>query len=208
MAMSATPAEARDRRLVSVLSRARRGTRISPEGWMITAGSALAVGGLALIVLGWVGASRTVLVAGQIPYLISGGLLGLALVVVGAFLYFAYWLALMVRQGREDAARNHEELARLEAGLAEAGQALAVIAKLLAEGAGPANGTSRRRRASTTALDAPTVITVRADRLVATPRGTMAHHPSCPIVANRADVHTVAMNTPGLRLCGICSPTA
>ncbi|MHB8464139.1 MAG: hypothetical protein ACYDH6_19355 [Acidimicrobiales bacterium] len=175
---------------------------------MITAGSALAVVGVALVIVGWIGTSRTILVAGQIPYVVSGGLLGLGLVFLGGFLYFAYWLALLVRQSRDQAERGSEDLARIEAGLAEATQSLAVIAKLLAEGAAPANGAvpSRRRRAATPALGAPRTITVRADRLVATPAGSMVHHPSCPIVANRGDLHDVDPGRPGLRRCGMCLP--
>jgi hypothetical protein len=174
---------------------------------MITAGSALALAGIALVIVGWVGTSRTVLVAGQIPYLVSGGLLGLGLIFLGGFLYFAYWMALLVRQDREQADQNREDLARIESGLAEATEALAVMAKLMAENASPANGgTPRRRRAPTTALDAAATITVRAERLLATPAGTMVHHPGCPIVAGRDDLHDVPTDTPGLRRCGICLP--
>lgn len=202
MAVTTPASDARDRRLVSVLSRARRGGRVSPEGWMITAGSALAVGGLALIVVGWVGTSRTVLVAGQIPYLVSGGLLGLGLVFLGGFLYFAYWLALLVRQGRDQA----EQTVRLESGLAETAEALATIVKLLQEGAVPSNGATpaRRRRSGAPALAGPLTMTARPDLLVATPTGTMAHRPDCPIVLGRSDVHEVSAT--GSRRCGICMP--
>lgn len=48
--------------------------------------------GLSLVVLGYVGASRTIYVFEQIPYLVSGGILGGCLVVVGGFSYFAFWL--------------------------------------------------------------------------------------------------------------------
>ena len=49
--------------------------------------------GLVLIFLAWLGASDTVFVDEQISYLISGGLLGLALVMTGGCLYLRYWLA-------------------------------------------------------------------------------------------------------------------
>jgi hypothetical protein len=49
--------------------------------------------GLVLIFLAWLGASDTVFVDEQISYLISGGLLGLALVITGSCLYVRYWLA-------------------------------------------------------------------------------------------------------------------
>lgn len=64
--------------------------------------------GLILIVLGWVGASRTTLVFEQNAYLISGGMLGLGLVFAGGFAYFAWWLTKLVREGRE----QHDRLVR------------------------------------------------------------------------------------------------
>jgi hypothetical protein len=56
-------------------------------------GGALIPLGIVFIILGWWGASDTVLVDEQMSYLISGGLLGLALVITGACLYIRYWLA-------------------------------------------------------------------------------------------------------------------
>jgi hypothetical protein len=135
---STTPLEpgsaAREQRLVAILGRARaRGRLIVTERWLFSAGGGLAVAGVVLILIGWVGTSRTVLVAGQIPYVVSGGLLGLALVFLGGFLYFGYWLALGVRQSREDAEQQRADLARLEAGLHEVARQMAGLAALLEE---------------------------------------------------------------------------
>lgn len=63
-------------------------------------GTVLVVAGLAAIGAGWWGASGTRDVSDQIPYLISGGLLGLALVVLGTALlvvqalrsFLRFWL--------------------------------------------------------------------------------------------------------------------
>jgi hypothetical protein len=203
--MAVPAAEARDRRLASVLSRARRGTRMSPEGWMITAGSALAVAGIALVIVGWVGTSRTVLVAGQIPYVVSGGLLGLGLIFLGGFLYFAYWVAMLVRQTGEQADRSREDIVRIEASLAEAADSLAVIAKLIEEGSPPA-ASRRPRKAGTNRTGGPITVAIRGERLVATPSGSMAHRPGCPIVSARNDLRDVAPGAPGMRPCGICHP--
>ncbi len=49
--------------------------------------------GFVFILLGWMGASRTPLAFEQIPYLISGGLLGLGLIVGGGLLYVGGWIA-------------------------------------------------------------------------------------------------------------------
>jgi hypothetical protein len=49
----------------------------------------------------------------QVPYLISGGLLGVALVTIGALTLFSHWLTVSIREAREREAtrrRDHDEL--------------------------------------------------------------------------------------------------
>ena len=70
----------------------------------VLVGSLLAPLGLVLIGLGWLGASRTPLVQEQLSYLISGGLMGLALVVLGGFLYFAHWQTAVLQEVRTQTA--------------------------------------------------------------------------------------------------------
>src|SRR5438309_1374705 len=74
--------------------------------WMLYVGGTLMPLGALLIVLGWLGASRTPFVFEQTPYLISGGILGLALVIGGGFVYFGYWQSLRIRESR----RQNDEL--------------------------------------------------------------------------------------------------
>ena len=74
--------------------------------------------GILLVILGWLGASHTVLVFEQIPYMVSGGFLGLALVFVGGFVYFNYWQTLLVREARSHNEQVVAGLARIEALLA------------------------------------------------------------------------------------------
>ena len=71
------------------------------DRWLLIAGGVLLPLGALFIVLGWIGASRTPFMFEQIPYLISGGLLGLALVFGGGFVYFTYWQTRSVRESRE-----------------------------------------------------------------------------------------------------------
>jgi hypothetical protein len=72
--------------------------------------------GIAFILLGWAGASRSIVVEEQVPYLISGGVLGLALAVVGAVTLFAQWLTTLIREERErDAARRRDHIELMEA---------------------------------------------------------------------------------------------
>lgn len=125
---------ARERRLVSVLARAPgRNRTVVAERWLMGLGGALAVGGVLLVIAGWVGTSRTVLVAGQIPYVVSGGLLGVALVFLGGFLYFGYWMALLVRESRDRAAHDRADVARMSDSLEQATKSLSAIVDLLLE---------------------------------------------------------------------------
>jgi hypothetical protein len=70
-----------------------RGGSARTEQQFKIGGALLIPVGLVLILLAWLGASDTVFVDEQISYLISGGLLGLALVITGSCLYLRYWLA-------------------------------------------------------------------------------------------------------------------
>ena len=85
---------------------------------MLIIGGTLMPLGVLLVILGWLGASHTPLPFEQTPYLISGGILGLALVVSGGFVYFAYWQTLRVRESREQSADIIAALGRLESLLA------------------------------------------------------------------------------------------
>lgn len=85
---------------------------------LLIAGGVLLPLGLVFIVLGWQGASHTPYAVEQTPYLISGGLLGLALVFAGGFLYFAYWLTQLVYAVRRNTAATVEALEKLERVLA------------------------------------------------------------------------------------------
>ena len=77
------------------------------------------------------------LVAGQIPYVVSGGLLGLGLIFLGGFLYFGYWLALLVRDGRARREEDGAELARVAVSLERTNETLDRIADLLVEERAP-----------------------------------------------------------------------
>jgi hypothetical protein len=116
------------------------GTRSAVVGGrnvLLAAAGALVTAGLTAILLGWVGASHSTIVAEQLPYLISGGLLGLALAIVGAVVYFAHWLTVLVREAREHEAarfRDHTELMEVLRSLSGAGAA---------PGEGDSDGTAR-----------------------------------------------------------------
>src|SRR5438105_2525020 len=81
--------------------RAKSGSDEVVERVLMIGGGVLLLGGFVAIVIGWFGASHAGNVFEQIPYMISGGLLGLGLVFAGGAFYFAYWLTRMVRETRE-----------------------------------------------------------------------------------------------------------
>jgi hypothetical protein len=73
------------------------------ERALLIVGGVLMPLGVLLILLGWEGVSHTPLPFEQNSYLISGGILGLALVFAGGFIYFAYWQTVRIRESREQA---------------------------------------------------------------------------------------------------------
>ncbi len=84
------------------------------DRWLLVGGGAALALGLVAIVLGWYGAAQSTLDFEQTPYVISGGLLGLGLIVLGSFLYFSYWLTCLVRDNRQSATRTAAHQDRLE----------------------------------------------------------------------------------------------
>jgi hypothetical protein len=201
-APSSAPAD-RDDRLVNVLGRASgRFGLLLTERWLFAIGGALAVAGVVAVIVGWVGTSRTVLVAGQIPYVVSGGLLGLGLIFLGGFLYFGHWMALLVREGRERAAEDRNDLARLRDSLGEINRSLAAVAEVLGS-AGGRGGRSGAGAGVGTGSSGATAL--RPGALVATVSGTMMHRPDCPAVTGKENLREVSADD-GLRPCGICRP--
>lgn len=158
--------------------RARRGGVLTGDRWMLVIGGTLIPLGLVLVLLGWAGASHTVLVFEQLPYLISGGLLGVALVFAGGFVYFAYWMTVMVREGRTARQEMQAVLLRMET--------------LMQESAEPR--TARTKGAS------------YKGEFVATKTGSMIHRPDCVAVDGRDNLRSVTTATAGLTPCRLCDP--
>lgn len=110
-----TPLEERDERLregAVELASSSRGFWRQPQ-FLLWLSATLMLLGLAAILLGWAGASRSILMEEQVPYLISGGLLGVALSFIGAITLLAQWVLVLVREQRSREAarrRDHEQL--------------------------------------------------------------------------------------------------
>lgn len=113
--LAGTPIEDRESRLAGGAdSLAGRRSLVGGSNVLLVAAATLFTTGLTAIVLGWVGASHSTIVAEQVPYLISGGLLGLALAVAGAITYFAHWQTQLVRDARAQHAEVLEALRQLQ----------------------------------------------------------------------------------------------
>jgi hypothetical protein len=178
---------ARDRK-PGLLTRIREGGLDLRNTWQVVLGALLLPLGVAAILLGWSGAAHGRVDQQQIPYLISGGLLGLATVIVGCFLYWSHWLYRIYDQ----ADLHHQEAMREQADLMRA------LIEAMASRPGDAIG----------AGSAPGSDTGLSRAFVATPTGTNFHIPSCPVVANRLpNVRTVSKEeTNSMRPCRICEP--
>jgi len=136
--------------------------------------------GIALILLGWYGAAHTPYLFEQVPYLISGGLLGVGLAVVGGLVYFGSWVA----RGAAEQRRQGEEVAGL---LKEIREEL------------------RARPTEPSAKRSPAAANGHAGDLVATAKGGMLHRPDCAVVAGRTDLRHVSTSE-GLTPCTLCAP--
>lgn len=166
-------------RLGDAVSRLRGGRRIDADRLQLISGGVLAIVGLAAIILGWYGAANTGFGFEQTPYLISGGLLGLALVFLGGFVYFAYWVTRLVRETRTQSDRAAEILDQIHASL---------------------NGGSPRRTA------ARPIAGGANGAFVATRSGNLFHRADCSVVAGRDRLRRVSAGTRGLEPCAICDP--
>ncbi|HEX3705321.1 MAG TPA: hypothetical protein VHV76_01700 [Mycobacteriales bacterium] len=148
------------------------------DSWLLVIGSALLPLGIGLILLGWYGAAQTSLDWEQTPYLISGGILGLAVAGIGTAMYFSYWMTRLVRRTEDSARQDREHQQRVE--------------QLLTEIAAGQRAASRPGGRGT-------------EELVTTPGGTMLHRIDC--VAMRGQEIVKPKSRTGLELCGICRPT-
>jgi hypothetical protein len=90
-----------------------RASALLNDRLLLVLGGIIAPLGLVVVLLGWWGASKTSYPFEQTPYLISGGLLGLGLVFLGSFFYFAHWLTQLVKEHREQSAALLAAIERL-----------------------------------------------------------------------------------------------
>lgn len=159
------------------------GTLKLNERILMVLGGILAPLGIIVVILGWYGAAHTPYTFEQLPYMISGGLLGVSLVFLGSFFYFAHWITELVKEHRSQSSAIVEALQRLQDEL------------------GFQAGADRATAASSNGSSSTTSTAV----LVATARGSMAHRPDCVIVAGKPNLRSVTPED-GLVACKLCDP--
>ena len=161
-----------------------------PDQAMAAAAAVLLPLGLVMVLLSWYGAAHTPYLFEQVPYLISGGLLGLGLVLTGGFVLFGSWIA---RTAREQQAVSYELLDAVRA----------VRDELASRPVAPVQVTTQRGRRTSNGNGSGHA----GDGLVATANGSMLHRPDCVVVAHREDLHAVSSQESGaLQPCRLCAP--
>ena len=95
---------------------------------LFVAGAVLLPGGLVVIGLGWYGTAHTPYEYDQNAYLISGGILGLGITLVGGFLYFGSWLARLAVDQKASSLQVAESLSKLADAVLASNAALEVPA--------------------------------------------------------------------------------
>jgi hypothetical protein len=104
--LAAVDAPSEDR-LTSRAATLRPRASVPVDRWFQLAGAVFIAVGLLAIIAGWYGVSHTARQWRQTPYLMSGGVLGLGLIFIGGFSYFAFWMTKLVQQ-------THRQTAVLE----------------------------------------------------------------------------------------------
>ena len=150
----------------------------------------LIVIGVIALVVAWIGVSGQALVAKQLPYVVSGGIGGFAMIIVGS--------ALIAGQ---DLRSVGDRLDRLERKVND------LHAVLLAGDAVPADASSNGSSASSNG-DGEADGT--SDEVVVVPEGARFHAPDCPIVADRDGVERIdeaEARARDLDACKVCQPS-
>lgn len=159
---------------------------------LFVAGAVLLPGGLVVIGLGWYGVAHTAYVYNQNAYLISGGILGLGITLVGGFLYFGSWLARLAVDQKESQKQLSESLAKLADAVLQANAApvLPPVPAAASKGGARAAAPARAKESGAT--------------LVVAGNGSTLHRADCDLIAGREDLVAAPADTTGLTPCRLC----
>jgi uncharacterized membrane protein len=146
---------------------------------LFIAGAVLMPLGLVAIFIGWYGVAHSHYEYDQLTYIISGGVLGVALVLLGGFLYFGAWLAKMANDQKE----TTRQLA----------DSLVVLADAVGRGSVHPTGSAT---AAVTDGAAP----------VLAGGGSTVHRRDCALIAHRTDLRPLTGAETDLGTCRVCRP--
>lgn len=152
------------------------------DPWSIAAILCL-FGGAVLLVVAWYDISGTANLYEQMPYLVSAGFSGLALIIVGSALVIA---------GRGD---------RVERRLAQ-------LLDAITEAAGTAGSGPAGEGTGTAAPAAPDPLLTASQEYLTVPNGTTYHRPGCLLMHEKdaMPADPAAISSGALRPCPVCSP--
>lgn len=194
-----TPLDAVPQTAPQVIPRAARTDGIAPlrgnsaqllQMVLFVAGAVLLPGGLVVIGLGWYGTAHTPYEYNQNAYLMSGGILGLGITLVGGFLYFGSWLARMAVDQKEAQQQLNESLSKLADAVLQNSAASAAVTPT------PTKSTGARAKAAP-AREAGSTLVVAGS-------GTTLHRADCDLIAGREDLVAAPTDTTGLTPCRLC----
>lgn len=146
---------------------------------LFTAGAVLMPLGIVAILVGWYGVAHSKYAYDQTSYVVSGGILGVGLVLLGGFLYFGAWLAKVANDQRESAKQLADTMLVLADLVSRTGAATAVDDAMADPGAVP----------------------------VLAGAGNTVHRRDCGLIAHRDDLRVLTAADRDLTTCRVCRPT-
>jgi hypothetical protein len=170
---------------------------------LFVAGAVLLPLGLVVIGLGWYGVAHTAYEYNQLSYLMSGGILGLGIVIVGGFLYFGAWMARVAADQKDASKRLADTLLVLADAVAHATTSQAVAAVAAAPVAAPAYV---RQAPPPPQPRVPAAQRDPGSVLVTAGSGSTVHRADCDLLVGRDDLQPAGPDAEGLTPCRLCHP--
>jgi hypothetical protein len=156
---------------------------------LFVAGGVLMPLGIVAIFIAWYGVAHSHYEYDQLTYIISGGVLGIGLVLLGGFLYFGAWLAKMANDQKASTVRLADSML--------------VLADVVSRG-------SRQPTAAGTGAGAGAGAVAAADDgavPVLAGGGSTVHRRDCALIAHRDDLRPLTGTETDLGTCRVCRPS-
>lgn len=178
-------------------------SRVRSGEWPALAGVCISAVGVIVVALGWYGAAHTTILQYQVPYLISGGMLGAALIVLGGVYSMTSTLA--------NQQQRLEDLLSIALGdLDDLPEDTVTLPAVAPSGPQPARAPGERlpRANARSAPGTSAVVKDRRDPVMWVRGGAGYHRSGCQIVEGKPSMQgTVARaKREGLAPCRICDP--